>query len=243
MAKFDVTGKEIEGIKQVMNVEKVLSIPSTTEDTIDTMIHQVIVKVPCLLKHRPPKKATPKARAKKAIPPELTKVAGCQTRTSQKATEEAELDDEHGVTAPTIVDHLDQDLTQDYDNMPALVQVLEDKEDIVVPAQTQLEDENAAAIIESYLPRHYEKIKTVVHDNGKEFAVKFLTYALPGNHQSDPAIFGNAPVKEQSLYKSPGVFEMRERGDWQVDSWRVSRQSNTRLIDMNCPIGNSGAIR
>ncbi|SJL06233.1 uncharacterized protein ARMOST_09569 [Armillaria ostoyae] len=178
IAKSEAIGKEIQGIKQFMHVAKEDSSSPIAANATDTMLRQVVVEVP-RLKRGPLKKAVPAARAEPAVPQEPTKTVGRQTRTSRKAAEEAVLEDEQEVAVPKIHDHFDQDLTPDYDDMPGLVEDSDDEDDITVPPQTKKDDDIAAAVIESYAPRQFEKAKTIVHDNGKDITSKFPSYAPP----------------------------------------------------------------
>ncbi len=171
-------GKEIQGIKQFMHVAEEDASSPNTADTTDTMIRPVIGKVPHL-KHGPPKKAAPAAKADAAVLQEPTKAVGQQTHTSQKAAEEAVLDDEEEVAIPKICDHFDQDLTPDYDSMPNLVEYSDDEEDNSVLPQTNQDNKIAAAIIESYSLCQFKKAKTVVHGNDQDIGSKFPSYKPP----------------------------------------------------------------
>ncbi len=151
---------------------------SSSLNTADTMLHQVIVKVPHL-KCRPLKKAVPAAKVEAAVPHKSTKAVGQQTCTSWKAAEEAMLDDKQEVAISKICDHLNQDLTPDYDGMPDLVEYSDDKDDIAIPTQTKKDDKIATAIIESYSPCQFKKAKTIVHSNDQDIHSKFLSYVPP----------------------------------------------------------------
>ncbi|PBK59222.1 hypothetical protein ARMSODRAFT_1027577 [Armillaria solidipes] len=175
-------------------------------DATDTMLRQVIVKVPHL-KRRPPKKAVPAARAEPTVLQEPTKAVRRQTRTSRKATEEAMLEDEHEVAIPKICNHFDQDLTPDYDNMPGLVEDSDDEEDISIPPQMKKDDNIATAIIESYAPHQFEKAKTIVHNNGKDITSKFPSYVPPVT-----------PRHNQSKSVAAVPDDVLGNGEWQKTS-------------------------
>ncbi|SJL18848.1 uncharacterized protein ARMOST_22450 [Armillaria ostoyae] len=201
IAKSEAIGKEIQGIKQFMHMAEEDSSSPIAADATDTMLRQVVVEVP-RLKRGPLKRAVPAARAEPAVPQEPTKAVGRQTRTSRKAAEEAVLEDEQEVAVPKIRDHFDQDLTPDYDDMPGLVEDSDDEEDYTVPPQTKKDDDIAAAVIESYAPRQFEKAKTIVHDNGKNITSKFPSYAPPVTPRHDQsksvaAVPEPAPAKER----------------------------------------------
>ncbi|SJL06608.1 uncharacterized protein ARMOST_09950 [Armillaria ostoyae] len=200
ITKSEAIGKEIQGIKQFMHIAEEDSSSPIAADAMDTMLHQVIVEVPHL-KRGPPRKAVPTARVEPAVPQELTKAVGRQTRMSRKAAEEAVLEDKQEVAVPKIRDHFDQDLTPDYDDMPSLVEDSDDEEDIAIPSQMKKDDDIATAVIESYAPHQFKKAKTIVHDNGKDITFKFPSYAPPVTLQHDQsksvvAVPEPAPAKE-----------------------------------------------
>ncbi|SJL12086.1 uncharacterized protein ARMOST_15507 [Armillaria ostoyae] len=201
IAKSEAIGKEIQGIKQFMHIAEEDSSSPIAADATDTMLCQVVVKVPCF-KCGPPKKAVPTARVEPTVPQEPMKAVGRQTHMSRKAAEEARLEDEHEVAIPKICDHFDQDLTPDYDDMPGLVEDSDDEEDISVPPQTKKDNNIAAAVIESYAPHQFEKAKTIVHDNGKDITSKFPSYEPPVTPRHDQsksvaAVPKPAPAKER----------------------------------------------
>ncbi len=85
--------------------------------------------------------------------------------------------------------------------MPDLVEYSDNEDDIAIPPQTKKDDENAAAIIESYSPCQFKKSKTIVCDNDQNIHSKFPSYVPPVTLRHDPSktvMAGpeHAPAKE-----------------------------------------------